>query len=44
MNKWQFEFPPEVQAERETVLAAQVRAMHEGTAEAVREAQEMALA
>jgi hypothetical protein len=42
--KWQLEFPPEVQAKREPVLAAQVRAMNEGTAEAVREAQELALA
>ena len=42
--EWQLEFPLEVQAERELVIDAQVRAMHEGTAEAVREAQEMALA
>lgn len=42
--EWQFDFPPEVQAERETVIAAQVRAMQERTAEVMREAQEMALA
>ena len=42
--EWQFEFPPDVQAEREPILEAQVRAMRERTVEAVREAQELALA
>ncbi len=36
--EWQFEFPPEVQAEREVVLAALSQAMDEGTIEAVKEA------
>ena len=44
MVKWQLEFPPDVQAEREPVLAAQVRAMEERTLEAVQEAQTLALA
>ena len=44
MIEWKLEFPPDVQAEREPVLAAQIRAMNEGTMEAVREAQELALA
>lgn len=40
--EWQFEFPPEVQAEREPILAALDRAMSERTAEACREAQMLA--
>ncbi len=36
--EWRFEFPPDVQAEREVVLAAMGRAMDEGTLEAVKEA------
>ena len=42
MIKWQFEFPPEIQAEREPILAALDRAMDERTIEAVREAQTLA--
>ena len=41
---WQFEFPPDVQAEREVVLAALGRAMGEGTPEAIREAGALAWA
>ncbi len=40
--KWQLEFPPEVQAEREPILAALDRAMAERTAEACLEAQTLA--
>ena len=40
--EWQFEFPPEVQAEREPILAALDRAMTERTVEAVAEAQTLA--
>lgn len=36
--EWQFEFPPEVQAEREIVLMAYDRAMNERTPEAIRAA------
>ena len=42
MIKWQFEFPPEIQAEREPILAALDRAMSERTAEACLEAQTLA--
>ena len=42
MIKWQFEFPSEIQAEREPILAALTRAMYERTVEAVREAQTLA--
>ena len=42
MNDWQLEFPPEVQAEREPVLAALDRAMDERTISAVQEAQTLA--
>ena len=42
--EWKFEFPPDVQAEREIVLAALSRAMDEGTLEAVKEAGAMAWA
>lgn len=42
--EWQFEFPPEMQAEREIVLAALSRAMDEGTLEAVKEAGALAWA
>ena len=42
MIKWQLEFPPEIQAEREPILAALDRAMDERTIEAVREAQTLA--
>jgi len=41
---FRFEFPPEVQAEREPVLRALDRAMAERTPEAVREAQRLARA
>ena len=34
MVKWQLEFPPEIQAEREPILAALDRAMDERTSEA----------
>ena len=44
VTKWQLEFPPEIQAQREPILAALVRAMDEGTVEAVREAQTLASA
>ncbi len=40
--KWQLEFPPEIQAEREPIVAALDRAMNEATVEAVREAQTLA--
>jgi hypothetical protein len=40
--EWQFEFPPEVQAEREPILAALDRAMEERTVEAVTQAQTLA--
>lgn len=43
-TEWQFEFPPDVQAEREVVLAALDRAMQERTIEAVREAGALAWA
>ena len=42
--EWQFEFPPDVQAEREVVLAALDRAMDEGTLEAIHEAVALAWA
>ena len=42
--EWQFEFPADVQAEREIVLAALSRAMDEGTVEAVKEAGALAWA
>ena len=42
MIKWQLEFPPKVQAEREPVLAALDRAMDEATREAVNEARRLA--
>ena len=42
--EWQFEFPPDVQAEREVVLASMGRAMDEGTLEAVKEAGALAWA
>jgi ABC-type sugar transport system substrate-binding protein len=42
MIKWQLEFPPEIQAEREPILAALDRAMDERTVEAVQEAQRLA--
>ncbi len=42
--EWQFEFPPEVQAEREIVLRAYDRAMNERTPEAIREAGALAWA
>jgi hypothetical protein len=42
--EWQFEFPPDMQAEREAVLAALGRAMDEGAIEAVREAGTLAWA
>ncbi len=41
-SRWQLEFPPEIQAQREPILAALVRAMDEGTVEAVQEAQTLA--
>ena len=41
---WQFEFPPDVQAQREIVLAAMERAMQERTIEAVKEAGALAWA
>ena len=44
MIEWQFEFPPEIQAEREPILAAMDYAMSERTVEAVREAQTLASA
>jgi len=44
MVEWKFEFPPDVQAEREPVLAAMDYAMSERTVEAVREAQILASA
>ncbi len=40
--KWQFKFSPEVQAEREPILAALDCAMQEATAEACLEAQTLA--
>ena len=40
--KWQLEFPPEIQAQREPILAALDRAMDEATVEAVQEAQTLA--
>ena len=43
-SRWQLEFPPEIQAQREPILAALDRAMDEGTVEAVREAQALASA
>jgi len=43
-SRWQLEFPPEIQAEREPILAALVRAMDERTVEAVQEAQTLASA
>lgn len=42
MVKWQLEFPPEIQAQREPILAALVLAMDEQTVEAVQEAQSLA--
>lgn len=36
--EWRFEFPPDVQAERDIVLAALDRAMEERPPEAIREA------
>lgn len=36
--EWQFEFPADIQAEREVVFAAMDRAMSEGTVEAIRAA------
>lgn len=42
--EWQFQFPADVQAEREFVLAAMGRAMDEGTLEAVKEAGALAWA
>ncbi len=42
MIKWQLEFPPEIQAEREPILVALDRAMDEATVEAVQEAQTLA--
>lgn len=44
MITWQLEFPPDVQAERETVLAALDRAMQERSPEAVQEAGALAWA
>jgi len=41
-SQWQLEFLPEIQAEREPILAALDRAMDERTVEAVREAQTLA--
>jgi|GEM_PF-2629786 len=43
-SRWQLEFPPEIQAQREPILAALDRAMNEATVEAVREAQSLASA
>ena len=43
-SRWQLEFPPEIQAPREPILAALVRAMDERTVEAVQEAQSLASA
>lgn len=43
-SRWQLEFPPEIQAQREPILAALDRAMDEATVEAVREAQALASA
>ena len=43
-TEWQFEFPPDVQAEREIVLVAMGRAMDEGTLEAIKEAGALAWA
>ena len=43
-TEWQFEFPPDVQAEREIVLTAMDRAMTERSPEAVREAGALAWA
>lgn len=40
--KWHFEFPPEIHAEREPILAALDRAMAERTREACLEAQTLA--
>ena len=37
-DEWQFEFPPEVQAERQAVLEAYSQAMNEGTLEAIKKA------
>lgn len=42
MMNWQLQFPPEIQAEREPVLAAMDRAMDERTGEAVNEARRLA--
>lgn len=42
--EWQFEFPPEVTAEREQIVATIMRLMTEGTQEAVQEACRMQLA
>jgi len=42
--KWRFEFPSDIQAERETILAALDRAMTERSPEAVREAGALAWA
>ncbi len=44
MVKWQLEFPPEILAQREPILAALDRAMDERTVEAVQEAQSLASA
>ncbi len=41
-SRWQLEFPPEIQAEREPILAALDRTLDEATVEAVREAQTLA--
>ena len=41
-SRWQLEFSPEIQALREPILAALVRAMDERTVEAVQEAQSLA--
>ena len=43
-SRWQLEFPPEIQAQREPILAALDRAMNAATVEAVREAQTLASA
>lgn len=43
-SRWQLEFPPEIQAQREPILAALDRAMAERTVEAVQEAQALASA
>lgn len=42
--EWQFEFPPDEQAEREVIFAAMDRAMDERTLEAIREAGALAWA